>query len=601
MTASPDRLPPALVLDVAGAEARLPPRAGDAGGRVRALAAGRAARRAPGPLAQAPGRRRPAARPAAGRRHRPGPRRHRHGHLVPGHAQHPRAAALPRQGHDRARVARGAAAGRDRHHRPPGAARVPRPALGPAQPGLRARPHVHVALLHLRLDPAPGRGRRAPDVDPSRARSPRRSSRCPRCSPRAGGRASSAPPRSAGRPRHAWPSTSSRPPPPRRPARRCASRASARAWSRIDAWPGSGGTGRWRRPAGAAPAGTRWPGRSSAPPTSGAIVFVSSGLRATPGDVLLVLAAGGAALGLHRRDRRRDRLPARHLARRLAAPGLARGLRGVGGGLGRPARALASCAKASASRACRSPIPAPSASCSTPSTSLCPRARWWRSSGRTARARRRSSSCSASCTSRRRAGSWSMARPSIACGRTSGARASPAPSRTSSGSSSPPATRWASATCRAWTTSAAVDGRGRPRRSRRRGGPPARRPRHPARADLARRGRGVVRPVAEARARPRLHAREAAAAGARRAHGGPRRRDRARALRALRRGARGADAQRGGGITILVSHRFSTVRMADLIVVLDGARVAQVGSHDELMAKGGPYAELYGIQAAAYR
>jgi ATP-binding cassette subfamily B protein len=56
-----------------------------------------------------------------------------------------------------------------------------------------------------------------------------------------------------------------------------------------------------------------------------------------------------------------------------------------------------------------------------------------------------------------------------------------------------------------------------------------------------------------------------------------------------------------GRITILVSHRFSTVRMADLIVVLDGARVAQVGTHDDLMAKGGPYAELYGIQAAAYR
>jgi len=56
-----------------------------------------------------------------------------------------------------------------------------------------------------------------------------------------------------------------------------------------------------------------------------------------------------------------------------------------------------------------------------------------------------------------------------------------------------------------------------------------------------------------------------------------------------------------GRITILVSHRFSTVRMADLIVVLDGARVAQVGSHDELIAKGGQYAELYAIQAAAYR
>ncbi len=56
-----------------------------------------------------------------------------------------------------------------------------------------------------------------------------------------------------------------------------------------------------------------------------------------------------------------------------------------------------------------------------------------------------------------------------------------------------------------------------------------------------------------------------------------------------------------GRITILVSHRFSTVRMADLIVVLDGARLVEVGSHDELMAKRGPYSELYAIQAAAYR
>jgi ATP-binding cassette subfamily B protein len=56
-----------------------------------------------------------------------------------------------------------------------------------------------------------------------------------------------------------------------------------------------------------------------------------------------------------------------------------------------------------------------------------------------------------------------------------------------------------------------------------------------------------------------------------------------------------------GRITILVSHRFSTVRMADLIVVLKGARVLEVGSHDELKAKGGHYAELYDIQAAAYR
>jgi ATP-binding cassette subfamily B protein len=63
-----------------------------------------------------------------------------------------------------------------------------------------------------------------------------------------------------------------------------------------------------------------------------------------------------------------------------------------------------------------------------------------------------------------------------------------------------------------------------------------------------------------------------------------------------------AVAARGDGrLTILVSHRFSTVRMADTIVVLQGARMIEVGSHEELMARGGVYAELYGIQAAAYR
>jgi ATP-binding cassette, subfamily B, bacterial len=66
--------------------------------------------------------------------------------------------------------------------------------------------------------------------------------------------------------------------------------------------------------------------------------------------------------------------------------------------------------------------------------------------------------------------------------------------------------------------------------------------------------------------------------------------------------AASADGARAAGrVTILVSHRFSTVRMADLIVVLDGSRVAEVGTHAELMAKGGQYAELYDIQAAAYR
>jgi len=65
--------------------------------------------------------------------------------------------------------------------------------------------------------------------------------------------------------------------------------------------------------------------------------------------------------------------------------------------------------------------------------------------------------------------------------------------------------------------------------------------------------------------------------------------------------ARSTSESDRGRVTILVSHRFSTVRMADLIVVLDGARLVEVGAHDELMAKGGPYSELYRIQAAAYR
>lgn len=56
-----------------------------------------------------------------------------------------------------------------------------------------------------------------------------------------------------------------------------------------------------------------------------------------------------------------------------------------------------------------------------------------------------------------------------------------------------------------------------------------------------------------------------------------------------------------GTVTLLVSHRFSTVRMADLIVVLDGGMVLEYGSHDELMTADGLYAELYELQSQAYR
>ncbi|GAA4672612.1 ABC transporter ATP-binding protein [Phytohabitans rumicis] len=56
-----------------------------------------------------------------------------------------------------------------------------------------------------------------------------------------------------------------------------------------------------------------------------------------------------------------------------------------------------------------------------------------------------------------------------------------------------------------------------------------------------------------------------------------------------------------GGITVLVSHRFSTVRMADLILVVAGGRIAERGDHAALLAAGGVYAELFDLQAAAYR
>jgi ATP-binding cassette subfamily B protein len=58
--------------------------------------------------------------------------------------------------------------------------------------------------------------------------------------------------------------------------------------------------------------------------------------------------------------------------------------------------------------------------------------------------------------------------------------------------------------------------------------------------------------------------------------------------------------QAAGGITVLVSHRFSTVRMADQIVVVADGKVAEAGSHAQLMRNRGLYAELYELQASAY-
>jgi ATP-binding cassette, subfamily B, bacterial len=60
-------------------------------------------------------------------------------------------------------------------------------------------------------------------------------------------------------------------------------------------------------------------------------------------------------------------------------------------------------------------------------------------------------------------------------------------------------------------------------------------------------------------------------------------------------------AEKTGGITVLVSHRLSTVQMADLIVYLEDGRIVESGGHDELVAAGGRYAELFALQASAYR
>jgi ABC-type multidrug transport system fused ATPase/permease subunit len=56
-----------------------------------------------------------------------------------------------------------------------------------------------------------------------------------------------------------------------------------------------------------------------------------------------------------------------------------------------------------------------------------------------------------------------------------------------------------------------------------------------------------------------------------------------------------------GRITILISHRFSTVRMADQIAVLERGRIIERGTHASLTAAGGQYAQLFALQARGYQ
>ena len=224
---------------------------------------------------------------------------------------------------------------------------------------------------------------------------------------------------------------------------------------------------------------------------------------------------------------------------------------------------------------------------------------WSRSSARTARARPRWSSCSRSSTPPPRAASWSTARTWPASTPRGGGNGWPGRSRTSSASSSWPGRRSASATCRGSTCEpalvAAADRAGArdlvdalPAGLRTQLGPT-----WPDGVDVS---YGQWQKLALARGfmrdEPLLVALDepTAALDAETEH-----------QLFERYASRAREARANGSMTILVSHRFSTVRMADLIVVLDGARVAEAGSHDELLARGGRYAELYQIQARAYQ
>ena len=288
---------------------------------------------------------------------------------------------------------------------------------------------------------------------------------------------------------------------------------------------------------------------------------------------------GQPAVAVRRRDRRRDRVPPRHLARRRAPARVARGLRAGARRARRSTRARIASKTASGSTTSRSATPAPTGSCSTTSSLDLPGR-----NGRRDRRRERRGQVDAREAAvpllptgaghdhRRRRRSRAHARGGVArpAGRRvpgllplrAASRRRPSASAISSGSTTDP--------------------RSTPRSTRAGAGDVV---------DRLARGLdtqlgvtwddgvevsfGQWQKLALARGFMRD---QPLLARARRADGRARRRDRARAVRALRRlGPQRRRAPTTGRITVLVSHRFSTVRMADLIVVLDGARVVEVG------------------------
>ena len=122
------------------------------------------------------------------------------------------------------------------------------------------------------------------------------------------------------------------------------------------------------------------------------------------------------------------------------------------------------------------------------------------------------------------------------------------------------------------------------------------RPRHAARQGLPGRHRPLGRAVAAGRPRPGAVRR----AARRRASCSSTSRPRSSTCAARRRSSSGCSAATRHCTTILVSHRFSTVRHADRICVLEHGRVVELGTHDELMAAGGRYRTMFDLQAERF-